>query len=520
MAGERSCAFAPWLVSVSGGLDSVALLLLLDRIARRWPRWQLEVVHFNHGLRPEAVAEEIFVNELASLRGRRCHVRRADDPKKFKEAANGGLQAAAREWRRRESQQLLEESGLPSGSTVLAHHLDDQVETQLLKLIRGGHLARLGGMQPEAGLFVRPLLGITKSRLRAFLEAEGQHWFEDASNARPDYQRNKVRLQLVPLLAELMGGEDAVRQRFDAIGDQSRQLADLLGEACALNGCQDFPLPVEEAPACVLSTGEEFQRLPEMVRHETLWRFVSNACGVMLSYLSVCSVVRALGTEGARSGSPWSLSLGNGWQMERKTGSLVLVRAASAIAWDTRSLGCRRYNSHEQTWMAQDLCVRHAVFGGTAASSSSLELRVERGGAGAAAAGETLSSDFTDWHHLILHHVPLGSKLILRGAARGDRFCPGGSGKAINYRLTQFLGKSLQLPPCDRPNWPVVTVCPPCQQDEQIEADEGYGQEVVAAIFPDKVAGDFSLAAASDVVQPVHIWLRWDTAPQNQQLVI
>ena len=89
---------------------------------------------------------------------------------------------------------------------MLGHHADDQLETVLLKALRGCHLSNLHGMQWQHGYFVRPLLELRKAELQAFLKSIGQRWMEDSSNTEPKYTRNRVRLQLVPLLDDLSGG--------------------------------------------------------------------------------------------------------------------------------------------------------------------------------------------------------------------------------------------------------------------------------------------------------------------------
>lgn len=272
---------APVLVSVSGGADSIALLRVLLALHPRW-RWRLNAVHFNHGLRPESEAEEAFVRALAKEHGVPLHVCRlpptwagrsdgealsaadldvaADDSAVDQTKAGGasvrgggGPQARMRAWRRAQSLTILRtlEDGeaataeaIPSltgvrgqdewGSTqddwggvgriALGHHADDQLETLLLKMLRGAHLSNLHGMRTRAGAFVRPLLGVHKVALTNYLRALGQEWMEDASNQSPKYKRNRVRLQLVPLLSELAGSAEGLLARVGDLEEQSGQL--------------------------------------------------------------------------------------------------------------------------------------------------------------------------------------------------------------------------------------------------------------------------------------------------------
>ena len=257
---------APLLVSVSGGADSVALFRVLLALNPRW-RWKLQAVHFNHGLRAESDAEEAFVRSLAEEHDVPLHVRRlaptwSDDSAEDAKADSVGVQERTRTWRRAESLSILSELEASSsridklrlledgvdeaaepppltGAIALGHHADDQVETILLKALRGCHLANLHGMRVVDGPFVRPLLSVRKQELVSYLEGMGQVWMEDASNQQPKYKRNKVRLQLVPLLEELSGGADALLSRMEAAERQSSTLRAWLDDECAAHLAKD-----------------------------------------------------------------------------------------------------------------------------------------------------------------------------------------------------------------------------------------------------------------------------------------
>ena len=132
----------------SGGLDSVALLRLLADLPKAPVR--LEVLHFHHGLREESDEEALFVEQLARTLGLTFHLRRASKEQVERWQQNGtSIQQPTRDWRRREAAVLLKERVLPSkeGFVVTAHHADDQIETMLLKLLRGVHLSSIRGME-------------------------------------------------------------------------------------------------------------------------------------------------------------------------------------------------------------------------------------------------------------------------------------------------------------------------------------------------------------------------------------
>ena len=134
--------------------------------------------------------------------------------------------AEARAWRYSHARRVALAQGVHHIAT--AHHLDDQVETVLLKMVRGVALPNVQAMQLQSDNgVVRPLLALRKRQLLAWLQAPQRRvrWCEDASNTRPDAgTRNAVRLRLVPLLEELCGGERALLARLDEAVEQSGML--------------------------------------------------------------------------------------------------------------------------------------------------------------------------------------------------------------------------------------------------------------------------------------------------------
>jgi tRNA(Ile)-lysidine synthase len=193
------------LVACSGGVDSTALLDALHLLARRGSL-ELAVGHVNHALRgADAEADEAFVRSLAETRGLPFRVARAD-PRPLR--AGGAsrtrptLQEAARRLRYEALAKLAAEAGAERVAT--AHTADDQAETVLLRLLRGTGPDGLGGI-PELGRdgrIVRPLLRVPRAEVLAFARRRGLAWREDASNARPDYARNRVRQRLRELAEE------------------------------------------------------------------------------------------------------------------------------------------------------------------------------------------------------------------------------------------------------------------------------------------------------------------------------
>jgi tRNA(Ile)-lysidine synthase len=190
-AGERVS------VAVSGGADSVALLLLLLELRKKLGI-VLSVAHLNHKLRARASdADERFVGKLAAKYGLAFHAETVDVAAKAKrEKAN--LEDAARRARYDFFARLAAEGKIDH--VAVAHTADDQAETVLAHILRGTGLAGLGGIHPNVGCIVRPLLHLRRKELRLYLRTEKQNWREDATNEDTTRLRARIRKNLLPLL--------------------------------------------------------------------------------------------------------------------------------------------------------------------------------------------------------------------------------------------------------------------------------------------------------------------------------
>jgi tRNA(Ile)-lysidine synthase len=205
-------------VAVSGGADSVALLLLLLELREKLGI-VLSVVHFNHKLRGRASeADEKFVAKLAAKHGLEFHSASAHVARKAKdERAN--LEDAARR-ARQDYFRALTESGVCERIAV-AHTADDQAETVLAHLLRGTGLAGLGGIHPVAGPVFRPLLSVRRNELRRFLRARKQIWREDATNRDTKRMRARIRKKLLPLLQKQF--QPAIVEHLCTLADLARE---------------------------------------------------------------------------------------------------------------------------------------------------------------------------------------------------------------------------------------------------------------------------------------------------------
>ena len=189
-----------WLLAVSGGADSTALLCIMALLAPRHG-WQLHVATVDHQLRPESAGDAAFVAGLCRNWRIPCRILTADVPRLARQENLGTEEAA-----RRARYVLLEQSRLACGATaiLLGHHRSDVAEDQMLRFLRGTGWPALGGMRAEDAErhLLRPLLRTDKRVLKDLLHHYGILWREDASNADTRYTRNRLRHTVLPLLLQ------------------------------------------------------------------------------------------------------------------------------------------------------------------------------------------------------------------------------------------------------------------------------------------------------------------------------
>jgi tRNA(Ile)-lysidine synthase len=184
------------LVACSGGVDSVVLLDLFRRSS-----FPVGVAHANYGLRgAESDGDEAFVTDLCRAQGIELFSRRFD-VRAFAEITGESIQMAARDLRYTWFSEILEKGKYRVVAT--AHHLNDNFETVLHRLVRGTGLDRLKGIPPRRGQVIRPLLFASKAEVEAYARQNKLTWREDSSNKEEKYQRNLLRNRVVPVLREL-----------------------------------------------------------------------------------------------------------------------------------------------------------------------------------------------------------------------------------------------------------------------------------------------------------------------------
>ena len=205
--GERIVA------AVSGGADSVCLLLVLQELS-----YEVVAAHCNFHLRgDESNRDERFVAALCGKLGIRLHTAHFNTNDYAREHGIS-IEMAAREQRYGFFRQLMQEEHC--GKTAIAHHADDNVETLFINLLRGTGINGLCGIRPQNGPFVRPLLCCRRSEIITYLKERGQDYVTDSTNLVADVVRNRIRLEVMPLLESITpAATDSILTTIDNLNE-------------------------------------------------------------------------------------------------------------------------------------------------------------------------------------------------------------------------------------------------------------------------------------------------------------
>lgn len=190
---QLMCDDEKYLLALSGGADSMALLTAIHRLG-----YNIEAVHCNFHLRGnESDRDEHFCVEQCRKNGIIIHLAHFDT-KEYAKLHKISIEMAARELRYSYFERL--RNDIDAKGVLVAHHQDDSVETVLLNLIRGTGIHGLTGISPRNGQIIRPLLCVNRQEIEEFLSSCGITYVTDSSNLSDDVVRNKIRLNVLPLL--------------------------------------------------------------------------------------------------------------------------------------------------------------------------------------------------------------------------------------------------------------------------------------------------------------------------------
>lgn len=185
-----------YLVALSGGADSVALLLVLKELG-----YSIEAVHCNFHLRgEESLRDEQYCKGLCERENIPLHIAHFDT-KEYADLHKVSIEMAARDLRYKYFFQLKDD--LQAAAICVGHHKEDSVETILINLLRGTGLSGMMGISPDANSIIRPLLSVSRQEIEQYLEERKVNYVTDSTNMIDDVVRNKIRLNIIPLLKEI-----------------------------------------------------------------------------------------------------------------------------------------------------------------------------------------------------------------------------------------------------------------------------------------------------------------------------
>lgn len=373
------------LVAFSGGADSTALVFVLMELRKDW-EFDLSLGHFNHRLRKSAAEDVRFVRNFAKAHGLPLFVG-SRDVRVFAQKNKLNLEEAARLLRYDFLIRTSQEIG--GAKIATGHTMNDQAETFLMRLMRGSGLQGLGGIAPRReGNIVRPLLGVRREEVEAFLIERGAAYQVDESNFDRRFLRNRIRMDLIPYIQEHFDPD--IVTRIGKVADILRE-DDLLLDRLARERGQKAV--IRSAGRTALDAGR-LSRLPRGVARRVVRDFIAEARGNLrgISFEAVESV----------------LAMGQGEFHLKK--NLVLEREASRISVKRPAPAKKTY---VYAWDGQTLLVipeAKNIFEGQRVSRKKLSLR-----------------DYDDDTTAYLDRKTLCFPLQVRSRRPGDRYCPCGA---------------------------------------------------------------------------------------------
>ncbi|MDD5132170.1 MAG: tRNA lysidine(34) synthetase TilS [bacterium] len=308
------------LVAVSGGIDSVVLLRVLRILSPKY-HWDIQLAHFNHSLRGRAADRDAaFVRELAVTQALPFYVQK-QNVRKYAREKGLSIEEAARSLRYEFLEKIAQD--INADKIAIAHNANDQAETVLLFLLRGAGKTGLAGMPVTRGKIVRPLLSSWRKDIETFARRNKLLFRTDVSNLQTDYLRNRIRLKLLPELAEKYNPQ--IYQHLWHISSLERE-EDRFLQQLAIRAAAKC---LEQKPGVTVLYNKRFGKLPAWLQRRLVRRIA------LLSYEQV-EKIRDL----ARGKSPNKLlTLGNKLWCRREYDKLIfstrpgIKRTHQAIRW-------------------------------------------------------------------------------------------------------------------------------------------------------------------------------------------
>lgn len=260
-----------YIIALSGGADSVSLLLVLKHLESELGI-TLEAAHCNFHLRgDESSRDEEFCKQLC----RRLHVPLHlvhFDTHAYADLHHVSIEMAARDLRYAYFEQLRRD--IHAHDICVAHHRDDSVETLLLNLVRGTGLRGLRGIQPRNAHIIRPLLSHSRQQIEQYLDALGESYVTDSTNLHNDVKRNKIRLNVIPLLRELNpSASQSIFETSLRVTEALKIFDDAIQHAIAdvtTPQTQNSKLKTQNSPLIISVPRLKQQPSPEYTLHEIL----------------------------------------------------------------------------------------------------------------------------------------------------------------------------------------------------------------------------------------------------------
>lgn len=260
------------IVGVSGGADSVCLFYLMLELAEE-EGFDLRAVHVNHMLRGEAAdADEAYVRRICGEHHVELTCHRID-VQELSRREKLSQEEAGRIARRRVFEETARKCG--KAKIALAHHQDDNAETFFLHAARGSKLKGLGGIYPVNGMYIRPLLCVTRKEIEAYLEKNGIDYCIDGSNEEDTYTRNRIRNHVLPYFTEYINPRTV--EHLNGAMEQLREIQGFMERRteAAVNSCV-----VKKSFAEYFVDGERLAQEDEVIRPMVLRKVLTELGGM------------------------------------------------------------------------------------------------------------------------------------------------------------------------------------------------------------------------------------------------